>query len=51
MSKIKISREVLEQIKQEICDDYCFYATVSHSQESLDQHCEDCPLNRLKEDK
>lgn len=51
MSKIKINSEELEQIKREMCDDYCFYATVSHDQEALDLHCEDCPLNRLKEDK
>lgn len=45
--KIKINSKELEQIKQEMCDDYCFYATVSHEQEILDQHCEECPLNKL----
>ncbi len=42
-----ISAETLEEVKEAMCEDYCFYATITHQQEVLDQHCEECPLNKL----
>ena len=40
---MKIDDELWEKIKEAICDDYCFWATMS-SETALEQHCENCPL-------
>ena len=37
-----------EQIKERMCDEYCYYAIAMHDQDVLDKHCEECPMNELK---
>lgn len=42
--------DILEEVKQEICDDYCKYPTQVGSKEDLsadDSPCMTCPLSRL----
>ena len=44
---IKISNEEWEKAKETMCDYYCFYVTVSQSEEVLNLHCEECPMNNI----
>lgn len=39
----------IEQIKEDICDNYCYYKMTCPSQERLDRHCEECPLKFLED--
>lgn len=43
-----VSEGLLIDVIEEMCDDYCFYETVSRDEETLAQHCEECPLTRLR---
>ena len=51
MNEIRISRGTLQEIQEMMCDDYCYYAQTSTSQEILDKHCEECPLNNITVEK
>lgn len=46
--------EQLNQLREQICDDYCKYseeirqaATDKEYEELLSEHCDSCPLNML----
>lgn len=39
--------EILEEVKEAMCDDYCYYSATTADFDVLEKHCEDCPLNRL----
>lgn len=42
--------DIFEQIKEEICDEYCKYPGIVEDQEDLlkkDGPCSKCPLNKL----
>ena len=48
--KSKTATDVLEEVKQEMCDDYCKYPTIVNDREDLfadDSPCMECPLNKL----
>lgn len=48
--RTKTVSDILEEVKQEICDDYCKYPTQVDSEEDLfadDSPCMMCPLSRL----
>lgn len=38
--------DIIEEVKQEICKDYCKYAD-SLSEEEMNEKCIKCPLSRL----
>ena len=50
---LNVSEEELEDIKAEICDDYCWYRKQAdldgenEFDEFLEKYCCDCPLSRL----
>lgn len=37
----------VEEVKEKICDDYCYYAITGSV--VLEKHCEDCPLKYLED--
>lgn len=39
----------VSEIKERICDDYCKMVDICETQERLDRHCAECPLNELQE--
>lgn len=45
---IQISDERWNEVKEKMCDDYCFFAVVSRNQDVLDKHCEECPMNTVE---
>ena len=48
--RTKTVTDILEEVKQEICDDYCKYPTQVDSKEDLfadDSPCMMCPLSKL----
>ena len=48
--KSKTITDILEEVKQEMCDDYCKYQTIVNDREDLfadDSPCIGCPLNKL----
>lgn len=44
---IQISNERWREVKEKMCDDYCVWPTYCPTQERLDRHCEECPLNNF----
>jgi len=44
-----MTREEIEEIIETMCDDFCIWPTECPTEERLHKHCEECPLNRLKE--
>ena len=48
--RVKTVTDILEEVKQEMCDDYCKYPTIVNDREDLfadDSPCMKCPLTRL----
>lgn len=48
--KSKTVTDILEEVKQEMCDGYCKYPTIVNDREDLfakDGPCMECPLNKL----
>lgn len=45
---IKIDRSELNKVIEAICDDYCKMPDICETQERLDRHCAECPLNNLQ---
>lgn len=48
--KSKTVTDILEEVKQEMCDGYCKYQTIVNDREELfakDGPCMECPLNKL----
>ena len=46
----KTVTDILEEVKQEMCDGYCKYPTIVSDREELfakDGPCMECPLNKL----
>lgn len=39
--------QIIEAVCDEICRHYCRYA-YNGTQDELDEHCNDCPLNKLQ---
>lgn len=38
----------ISELIEEMCDDYCFYRTIARDEDTLHQHCDECPLTRLR---
>jgi len=55
MSYMKAIHEILEEVREDICDNYCKYEDVIKNVHMTDEeydkwieeHCEKCPLNKL----
>ena len=47
MNEIRISRDRLTEVMEEMCDNYCIWPSECPTQERLDQHCAECPLNNI----
>lgn len=48
--RVKTVTDILEEVKQEMCDGYCKYQTIVNDREELfakDGPCMECPLNKL----
>ena len=43
---VTISEEKWKKVKKDMCEDYCYFANMS-SEEVLEKHCEECPLNMV----
>ena len=41
-------RSEWEELKEQMCDEYCCWPTASPTQERLNKHCEECPLNKIE---
>ena len=39
----------IEEIKEQICDEYCKWPFITETQADLNEICEKCPMNNLKE--
>lgn len=48
---IKIDRSEWNEMVEKICDDYCKMPDICETQERLDRHCAECPLNIFLTDK
>ena len=47
---MKTVTDILEEVKQEMCDDYCKYPTIVNDREDLfadNSPCTECPLTKL----
>ena len=44
---VKIEWGRLTDAQERMCDGYCKWPSLSESQEALDNHCNDCPLNNI----
>ena len=44
-----MTKQEIEELKEEMCDNYCKMADLASSEEELQIMCADCPLDRLKE--
>ena len=48
--RVKTVTDILEEVKQEMCDDYCKYPTIVNDREDLfadNSPCTECPLTKL----
>lgn len=45
---IKIEKNELTEVIEKICDDYCKMPDICATQERLNRHCQECPLNNLQ---
>ena len=50
MSKMSNLMIMLEEVKEEICDEYCKWPFNTEDQAELNVYCAKCPLNRITED-
>ena len=41
-------RSEWEELKEQMCDEYCCWPTACPTQERLNKHCEECPLNKIE---
>ena len=46
-SSIDFAADTIEDIKTEICEEYCRYPHEASSQKALDAICADCPMEKL----
>ena len=40
--------EIMEDVKEKMCDKYCRFPYECEDEDRLDRICENCPLNRLE---
>ena len=41
-------KQTLEEVKTEMCDEYCKYPYIAETQEELLNQCAKCPLNKFE---
>ena len=41
--------ELTNEIKEQICDEYCRFPFLLETQEELNRKCEECPLNEVQQ--
>lgn len=46
--RISIDKDRLNEVIEKMCDDYCVWPTTCPTQERLDMHCKECPLNNIE---
>lgn len=51
MSDITINRDIWDKAVEDICDNYCQMPNICATQERLNRHCAECPLDRLSKGK
>ena len=44
---ISIDRDRLNDVIEEICEDYCVWPDKTPTQARLNRHCDECPLNNI----
>jgi hypothetical protein len=49
-NEVWIDRDRFDKCFEMMCEQYCWYYVSSESQEILDKHCEECPLNNIHSD-
>ena len=49
MFTVSIPYERLMNVQEEMCDDYCHWPVVCDAEE-LCRHCDECPLNKIRDD-
>lgn len=49
MSKMSNFQIELEEIKNDMCDNFCKWPFNTETQADLNEICKDCPLSRLEE--
>ena len=42
-----ISDDRFGEMFEDICENYCIWTVQASSQESLNQHCRECPMNNI----
>lgn len=47
MEKQKSVTELIEEVREEICDKYCKYSDRGLSDDEIEELCTNCPLNKL----
>ena len=47
MSDITISWDRLTTVMEKMCDDYCLWPLSASSEDVLELHCNECPLNNI----
>ena len=45
---INIDRNTWREIVEKMCDEYCKLPDICETQERLDRHCAECPLNNVE---
>ena len=45
-----MTKEIIEEVKNDICDNYCKWPFNTETQADLNEICEKCPLKRLEVD-
>ena len=45
-----IPQERLERCQEMMCDDFCKWPIESTNEDTLELHCEECPLRHIKDD-
>ena len=47
MADVVISNDRFNEVFELMCDEYCMWPNQATSQETLNLHCEECPLNNI----
>lgn len=47
MNKQKSVSDIIEEVREEICDKYCKYSDRGIDDDDIEKLCTNCPLNKL----
>ena len=48
--KVEIEKQRITDCIEKMCEDYCIWPVQATSDESLENHCDECPLNNIYND-